>query len=105
MRKVNVSLNLQKINPKFSLGNIFATLRDEESSGAIILKLFKKLPNDKDREVAFKIFCEGKDLETVAKECKITWDRARDLKGQLVFWFRRELKDSLKALDNYINWE
>ncbi len=95
-------INFDKIDSRKGLGNIIAATCSDKGSSEVTKKLFEKLLNDKQREVVFGIFFEGKDLKTVADECDITRERARQYKeNAVVYVFRRELYTALKELENY----
>lgn len=92
-----------KVNTRIALGNIIGAICSDRSANEVVEKLISSLLG-KQKQIAFKVFCEGKDLKTAADECDITREHARQLKDKAVLLLRkRELKNVLKEFDDYVN--
>ena len=96
-------IKFTKLNTRIALGNIITVVCSDKSADKVVKKIIDNLFG-KQKEIAFKVFCEGKDLKTAANECNITREQARQLKEKAVLLLRKNgLKNILKALDNYVD--
>ena len=103
MRKNEIKFDSDNAHVAFGriLSNVYSNKEADKVVRKVIHNLFER--NELIALIAFKIFCEGKHLKTVADELGITESYVGRIRNKIRVLLKRELRDVLMTLNNYVD--